>query len=275
VLQSSPSPAHTAEFAFTAPSNLGSAMNSIGFDGGPSISADGLSLYFISDRPLAATGGDIWVATRPTVAEPFGNPERLGLTVNGPGDEGGPDISADGLELFFDRDDGNIYVSARVTTAQPFGQPRKLGAGGHPDISADGLDLYFSSSQLEGRGGGDLWVESRPGQAASFGPPINLGPTVNSPVNDGEPSIADDGLALFFASDRSPGSGNLDLWVTTRASRSDPFHKPRNLGPAVNSFFNDDTPEISTDGKTLLFMSNRPGGSGFFDLYEARRIDGR
>lgn len=273
--QSSPTPAQSPEFAFTAPANLGPTMNSMGFDGGPSISADGLSLYFISDRPLAVTGGDIWVATRRTSAEPFGNPQRLGPTVNGAGDEGGPDISTDGLELFFDRDDGYLYVSARTNTSQPFGQPRKLSVGGHPDISADGLDLYFSSSQMESMGGTDLWVLSRPGRAAPFGPPVNLGPTVNTQVNDGEPSISNDGLALFFASDRSPGSGNLDLWVTIRASRSDPFHKPRNLGPTVNSFFNDDTPEISTNGKTLFFMSNRPGGSGFFDLYEVRRVDRR
>src|SRR6266516_2499767 len=117
-----PSPA-----AFRSPVDLGSPVNSQDFDGGPSISADGLSLYFITDRDVVG-GGDIWVAIRSSTSEPFGPPESLGAPVNSSEDEGSPSISADGLELFFDRaPDGRIYVATRPSVIATFGRrPRAL-----------------------------------------------------------------------------------------------------------------------------------------------------
>ena len=67
-----------------------------------------------------------------------------------------------------------------------------------------------------------------------FGEPANLGPTFTSPGVD-EPSISADGLELYFRSNRSGGSGNYDLWVTTRATKDDPWNEPANLGPMVNA----------------------------------------
>ena len=262
---------------FGQPENLGPTINSSDFDGGPSVSADELSLYFISDRPPSA-GGDIWMAARTSVSEPFANPQRLGPEVNSPSSEGAPSISADGLELFFDRaPEGHTFVSTRASTSVSFRTAMPLSLGnavccdGFPAISADGLELYFCSNRDGGSGGDDIWVAVRPTRSQPFGPPMNLGPIVNSGAGDCEPSISQDGLELFFASDRAGGSGGLDIWVTTRAKRSESFRKPTNLGPRFNTLFSDERPEISADGMTLYFMSNRPGGSGFFDLWEARR----
>jgi Tol biopolymer transport system component len=262
---------------FGQPKNIGPTINSSDFDGGPSVSADELSLYFISDRPPSA-GGDIWMATRASASEPFANPQRLGPEVNSPNSEGAPSILADGLELFFDRaPDGHIFVSTRASTSVSFRTAMALSLGnavccdGFPAISADGLELYFCSNRVGGSGGDDIWVAVRPTLSQPFGPPRNLGPTVNSGAGDCEPSISRDGLELFFASDRAGGSGSHDIWVTTRANRSEAFRKPTNLGPRFNTLFSDERPDISADGMTLYFMSNRPGGSGFFDLWEARR----
>jgi len=262
---------------FGQPKNIGPTINSSDFDGGPSVSADDLSLYFISDRPPSA-GGDIWMATRASASEPFANPQRLGPEVNSPNSEGAPSILADGLELFFDRaPDGHIFVSTRASTSVSFRTATALSLGnavccdGFPAISADGLELYFCSNRVGGSGGDDIWVAVRPTRSQPFGPPRNLGLTVNSGAGDCEPSISRDGLELFFASDRAGGSGGLDIWVTTRANRSEAFWKPTNLGPRFNTLFSDERPDISAGGMTLYFMSNRPGGSGFFDLWEARR----
>ena len=69
-----------------------------------------------------------------------------------------------------------------------------------------------------------------------FGTPTNLGPPVNGLNMNGEPSISADGLSLYFVSiNRLGGQGSGDIWVTTRASVSDPWGEPENLGPAVNS----------------------------------------
>jgi OOP family OmpA-OmpF porin len=56
--------------------------------------------------------------------------------------------------------------------------------------------------------------------------------------------------------------------VAVRASRSVPFGRSVNLGRSVNSGFSDERPDISADGRTLFFMSNRLGGHGSFDLWE-------
>ncbi len=142
-----PSPA-----AFRSPVDLGSPVNSQDFDGGPSISADGLSLYFITDRDVVG-GGDVWVAIRSSTSEPLGPPESLGAPVNSSEDEGSPSISADGLELFFDRaPDGRIYVATRPSVIATFGGPQVVDLGrtgccdGFPAVSADGRELYFCST---------------------------------------------------------------------------------------------------------------------------------
>ena len=60
----------------------------------------------------------------------------------------------------------------------------------------------------------------------TFGTPTNLGPTVNSSAGDDMPSISADGLELYFGSNRPGGSGNLDLWVTTRDTKDDEWGPP-------------------------------------------------
>src|SRR5437667_260652 len=121
---------------------------------------------------------------------------------------------------------------------------------GGPNISADGLDLYFCSNRPGGYGGDDVWVATRTTGLSRFDPPANLGPTVNSPANDCDPSISKDDRVLLIASDRKGGKGGLDIWVATRSSRSQPFGKPVNLGATVNSGFSDRRPDISAVGLT-------------------------
>ena len=60
-----------------------------------------------------------------------------------------------------------------------------------------------------------------------------------------------------------------DLWVTTRPTKDDPWGEPVNLGPTVNSAYTEMTPSISADGSTLYFESDRPGGFGGHDLWQA------
>ena len=92
-------------------------------------------------------------------------------------------------------------------------------------------------------------------------------------------AIRSDGLEMIFTSNRPGGIGparlNLNLWVSTRASTRDPWTKPVNLGRPINygSGFADRGPALSFDGKTLYFASNRPGGSGKFDLWMATRSE--
>jgi Tol biopolymer transport system component len=104
-----------------------------------------------------------------------------------------------------------------------------------------------------------------------FSQPMNLGAPVNTEFNEWNPYITPDGLTLYFESDRPGGSGQEDIWVSTRASVNDPFGTPVNLGGAINTALSEFTPALSSDGKTLLFAAERPDGFGSDDIYVSTR----
>jgi len=86
-----------ADFTYGTPTKVPNVNSSAG-DWQPDISADGLTLYFMSNRPDGANC-DIWVATRATTDDNWSTPVNLGPPVNSSAFEGGPSISTDGLEL--------------------------------------------------------------------------------------------------------------------------------------------------------------------------------
>jgi hypothetical protein len=213
-------------------------------DRGPSLSADGLSLYFCSD---VRGDMDLWVTIRASLSSPWGEPTPLD-TINSTSDEAFPEVSADGLSLFF----------------------------------SDWF-LFFGNLRPDGSGAGDLWVSTRASPAAAWLAPVNLGPVVNTAFAEAMPTLSSDGRTLIFATDRPgnvPGSGTgfnaLDLWITTRTDATDPtdWAEPVNLGAVVNSIHADWSPHLSRDGLALYFTSNRPGlgrPDVFYNLWVARR----
>jgi hypothetical protein len=105
----------------------------------------------------------------------------------------------------------------------------------------------------------------------SFGPAV-LVPELSSPRGDSRPSIRHDGLEIFFQSNRVGSIGlTNDLWVATRESTLAPWSTPVSLGATINTAFAEQNPYLSSDNKTLFFISDRPGGSGGLDLYMTTR----
>ncbi len=272
-----------ADFTFGTPTNIGPPVNTSATDAGPSISADGLSLYFHSNRSGGSGVMDLWVAKRSTISDPWDTPVNLGPKVNSGTPNHSPSISADGLSLFFypysEHPGGaggtDIWVTTQPTTDGPWSSPVNLGPSVNssaddstPDISADGLTLYFISFRPGGYGEADFWVTTRTTKNTEWGTPLHLGSTVNSSYAERQPTISTDGLALFFGSTRPGGSGSRDIWVSRRATTDDPWGEPVNLGPAVNSSAPDCHPDISGDGSTLYFVSTRPGGVGDVDIWQ-------
>ena len=264
-----------AQFNFGTPINLGSIVNSPAQATAPSISADGLSLYF---DILGSPGGhDLWVTTRATVTDPWGTPVNLGATVNSSDNDAQPSISADDLSLYFSSTRQGVppelWVTTRATISDPWGTPVRIespssGGGWSPSISANDLTLYFSSTRTGTSEGLDLWMYTRAAISDPWVlPPVNLGPTINSSSKEMGVSISANELILFFGSDRSGGEGSFDIWVTTRTTVSDPWGTPVNLGSIVNTSFTDEFPNISSDGLILYFGSDRPGGAGF-DIWQ-------
>ena len=193
-------------------------------------------------------------------------PREWGPNINDDGDwEAGPNLSHDGLELFFVGGPGDkLYSATRETTESEFGPRQTIRRGDHPSVSADGLSLYFHEGNP-----GNLWVMTRDTIEDEWGHDENLGPTVNSQYKDRHPSISADGLGLYFTSDRpGEGTGN-SICVTKRENVESSWEEPVELGPHINSP-TAGSPDISADGLTLFFSSRR-GGFGDIDIWMATR----
>jgi hypothetical protein len=271
-----------ADFIFGEPTNLGPTINSPQTDASGSFSSDGLEMYFDSNRsgPMI---DDIYVSRRATTDDAWGTPVKLDTPVNSPDLDVAPVISTDGLSLYFTslRYAGgygglDIWVTTRETIDDDWSEPSNLGPKVNcpqedvvTSISFDGLVLYFYSRRPGGYGDYDIWVSTHQTIDADWGEPVNLGPTVNSSASDGCPCISADGLLMFFHSNRPGGFGDYDLYMTTRSTIDDDWGTPVNLGPAINTSALDGFATILPDGSALLFASNRPGGVGDWDIWQA------
>jgi hypothetical protein len=257
---------------FGTPVNI-TNLNTAWFDGGPTVTADSLTQIFVSAKPGGQGGNDLWMTTRAKASDAWNTPVNLGPDVNSSADDAGPSITADGLTIFFDRNPGgNMWTTKRATVSESFGPATELPApvnpnAGLPSISADGLTLFFTSTRPGGYGQEDLWVAKRGGFSEPWGKAENLGAAINSSARDLAAGISADGLWFFFTSTRTGGYGDYDLWVAHRETTGVPFGEVAILGPDVNTGDADAKPSFSSHDSILYFMSTRPGGKGFFDLW--------
>jgi WD40-like Beta Propeller Repeat len=151
---------------WSSPANLGPLVNTEIFEGFPTPSADGNTLYFNRSTTASSPDGDIWITTRLNSEEPWGIPEPLPQPVNGPSAEFAPSISTDGLRLYFASErPGNIgfldiWMARRTSVTGAWEPPENLGPDVNtpfsvtlaPFISVDGRNLYFMSTRPGGFG---------------------------------------------------------------------------------------------------------------------------
>jgi len=282
-----------ADFTFGAPVHVGPPISSPYGEGVSCITADGLEMYLTINRKPGGLGiWDIWVSKRETVNDDWGEPENLGAPINTSQSDSNAHLLPDGLEMYFtayNRSGGyghcDTWVTRRATRNDPWAGPENLGPlvntssfDHFPRISPDGLELYFSSTRPGGYGAEDIYVTKRATKNDPWGAPVNLGPPVNTSASENFPSISSDGLLLIFSGypdtvgwHRPGGYGSADIWAARRASVSDAWGTPVNLGPMVNSAYIDGGAILSPDGQTLYFSSARPGGLGgtYGDIYQS------
>lgn len=295
--------------AWSEPVNLGAPVNSAGGEFFPTISKDGLSLFFTAQscpgptpstpcRP-GAGGWDIYLSERANVGEPWGAPQNLGPTVNTSADEVAPYLSQDGHRLFFasNREGGyggnDIYVARRSRKDDNLAwqPPVNLGAvNGAGNDSGPALfedesgttTLYFESNRPgEGLGpftddivhnGNDIYTSTLQPDG-TFGPAA-LVVELSTPYGDRRPAIRRDGLEIIFSSNRPDGLiGVLDLWSATRDSTSAAWSTPVNLGPVINGPNQQAGAALSFDATTLYFQASPLShpGLGAYDLFVSTR----
>ncbi|TND08146.1 MAG: ompA [Bacteroidetes bacterium] len=170
----------------------------------------------------------------------------------------------------------DIMVSHRVgdTWLSPESISDKINTNAHDAsiaLSNDGQLLFIYKSSPKDKGDiyqsrlrGDVWTE-----------PVKLKGDVNTPgAWEGSCSITNDGKTLYFASERPGGFGGRDIYVSELQPDST-WGKAKNLGPTINTPFNDDAPFIHPDGITLFISSEGHNSIGGYDIfYTVNREDG-
>ena len=138
-------------------------------------------------------------------------------------------------------------------------------------ISADGRKLIFTScTGRRGYGSCDLFESIKIGN--DWSEPVNLGPNVNSYDWESQPSLSADGRTLYFVSDRRGGYGRRDIWYATLNDNGQ-WTKALNLGTPVNTQYEEYSPFIHVNGRTLYFASNGLVGFGGFDLFFSEKLE--
>ncbi len=213
----------------------------------------------------------------------------LGPSVNSEFDDHSPLVNITGQEMYF-------------TSRRPLGRDRKLpdnqyfeniyksvntGDGWQPPVaveelikrnehlsilslSADGNMLFIYKD--EGRITRNLFVSHRVN--GKWQEPVKLPAPINSDFDETHASLSPDMSTLYFTSNRPGGYGGLDIYEITK-DKYGKWEEPRNLGPAINTAYDEETPMMHPDGRTLYFNSDGPSSMGGFDvLYSQKLADG-
>lgn len=212
------------------------------------------------------------------------NPINMGNSINSEWDEYLATLTADEKEIIYTvrRPRDSKTICAFCMTEEDFyssinqdtnWQPRfPLGAPvnssyneGAQTISPDGKYLFFTLCNAEsGYGSCDLYWSKRIG--GRWSRPRNFGAPVNTSYWESQPSIAPDGKTIYFNSNREGTYGASDIWKTEMIEEG-VFTVPVNLGPVINTEFEENAPFIHPDGTTLYFVSDGHVGLGGRDIF--------
>jgi WD40 repeat protein len=277
-------------YCYETPVHLDSPVNTPGFEGKPSLSADGLELYFVSDRPGALGGAgdqDIYVSRRRSVNRSWGPPERVPPPISSAFFDITPTISLDGLALYFGSNRPgpfsppwpDVWVSRRASVNHPWGEAVNLGPGvntalfeGSIDTSPDQRTAFFAGMTPDFVF--DIFMSRRSSTDAPFGPRVKLPEPINSDGHDYGPALTPDGHTMFFSSGTdnpfAPGAIN-HLYVSERQNDRASWG-PRIYLDTLNcpTCFGG-LPTIRAGGKEICWMGDRGDSFGDKDIYCAVR----
>jgi hypothetical protein len=212
--------------------------------------------------------------------------KNLGANINSSYPEYAPVLTLDEHEIIFtscrpettggliDPEDGLYYED--VYTASKKGSDWTLAKNMGPAINTnshdasvslapDGQELLiyrydngdnFLSSKLDG----DLWLKAE-----------ELKGEINSKYYEPSACLIKNGTYLIFSSDRPGGYGGLDLYISKKLLNNE-WARPINLGSIINTKYNEDSPFLHPDGKTLYFSSQGHNSMGGFDMFYSKLL---
>lgn len=216
---------------------------------------------------------------------------NLGATVNSEYPDYAPVVSADQSTLIFtsnrpnttggnvDGTDGNFFEDIYICYKNDTGwtTPEKMGTGintvGHDasiSLSPDGqkLLLYrYEAQTATASTSGDLYYSNLIGN--TWMQAIKLPDNINSSGWEPSASFSADEKILLFTSDRKDGLGGTDIYMVKKLP-NDEWALPQNMGDIINTPYDEDSPYLHPDGKTLYFSSNGHKTMGGFDIFMSK-----
>jgi outer membrane protein OmpA-like peptidoglycan-associated protein/tetratricopeptide (TPR) repeat protein len=273
------------------PINAGPGINTAFNEYFPSINGDGKQFLFTreieyKENPMARQE-DFYMSKKENNVWQTALPIQ---SVNTPGNEGAPTLSADGNIMFFascisqfgdyGAEDRKGYGSCDVFYAQKvngkWSRARNAGSAinstnweTQPSFSSDGKTLYFIKGVVDRAGNRkniDIYM-SVIGEDGKFQPAQRLSDVVNSKGNEESVFIHPDNMTLYFASDGHPGLGGTDLFMSKRQPNGE-WGPPVNLGYPINTSGDENSLLVDPSGSIAYFASDRDGGFGGLDIYQ-------
>ncbi len=216
--------------------NVGKSLNSVYPDYVPVISADEDVMMFTSRRPETTGGG---------IAEDINEPFE------------------------------DIYISYRFN--EKWTAPKNIGAPINTEdhdatvgLSPDGQTLLVYMGKK--KGGGDIYECKLEGE--KWSKPERMPKPINSDSHEPSASLSYDGKTIFFVSNRDGGIGDHDIYMSTKDAKGK-WDKAVNLGPVINTKYDEDGVFIMADGKTLYFSSQGHNSMGGYDIFKSEFENGR
>jgi tetratricopeptide (TPR) repeat protein len=229
---------------------------------------------------------------------------NAGAAVNSPYDDKRPSITADGKTMIFtsrrpegksDRVDNDgdakyyedIYEcgwdSSKMNWENASLLRGSVNSEGHDascSIAPDGKVLYMYVNDAEAARGGEIYTSKKSG-SGKWGTPKNMGKGINTSYFEDGAVLSPDGNIMYFMSERGQdlpwkgqkGYGRSDIWMAKKIGK-DKWGDPTNLGPVVNTEYDEGGIFPAADGKTLYFCSNGHNSMGGYDIFMTRFENG-
>jgi hypothetical protein len=279
--------------------NPGAPVNTEYHEAFSAITKDGLTLFISSDRPggygtpekgvfFLSASYDIYVIHRRSLAAPWGAVMNLGPNINTKSSEHSPNLSPDGHYLYFmsSRPGGyggpDLYRSYRRNVSEDQGWEPALNLGeGVNGPYTESCPVFYISKD----GGAYLFYVQADGpqpavpdlKVSKFDSGKNMFLAsrtieISTPAADAH---LDPWHGLVWGIGYPGGLGRGDIWQTARidgvVDLTKTWTKPVNLGADINTEYEETMPSRTSDGTRLFFMSDRPGGMGGMDIFEAAK----
>ncbi|MBQ9469320.1 MAG: PD40 domain-containing protein [Bacteroidales bacterium] len=196
--------------------------------------------------------------------------QNIGGQFNDRFDNFGAAVSGDGQTLAYTsrRQFYNAVMIARRQADGSWGTPANITIDLEVDGSCHTLSLSFDGSRLylfkEDNHDGNIFISRYNG--TKWSPMKRLNRNINTQYYESHACESPDGKHLVFTSNRSGGQGDLDLYISTMLPTGE-WGPAKNLGPTVNTPYNENTPFFTPSGNLLFFSSEGHSSMGGYDVF--------